>query len=178
MAPRLMEKLDGKLWHEITFPHGDVYGTKNFFNENITHGANSNVYQGSLPHGQMFRISRISLMPALSALPADVDTLLSNSYFSFEGATKQYYSGPAQTFYKSSKGIDDILGSIKKLPRKVQKSILENIKTPAGMELSAPHELLSLEFFRGRFDVPTTIRLKKEVKLTCLLEGKLLREIY
>jgi len=102
-VPTLLEKLDGKLWHEITFPQGDCYGSKIFFNEDVNFGLNSNIINGSLCPGQGFRISRISLMPALNALQSDVDSLMSNSYFSFDSATRSWYSGPAQVFYKSSK---------------------------------------------------------------------------
>lgn len=172
----IAEKIDYYLWHEIAFPAGTTYGTKNFFCEDVT-GINTNVRNSSLPPGQRFQIKRISLKASLGSSPVDVHNLIDNSHFSFETAVKSYYCGQSQLFYKSTASLDTVFASLKKLSKKEQRAILENIKTPSGMELSdGGFTLLDLQFFRGEFTIPHTIQLKKEVKLTCLLEGKLIRQ--
>lgn len=172
--PGLREVKNGTLWHTITIPFGDYSGTQTFFNDyNGGAGRDSNVRNGSLYVGQQFVIKKISLMPSLEALPNDVNALMSNSHFSFDLPTRRMYEGPAQTFYKgTAKALDEIFLGIKKLPKKTQQAILENLKIPSGMELDDPGlTLMELQVFRATLNTPAHIKLKKPVKLTCLLEG-------
>lgn len=175
-GPIAMRKSDGKLWHTVKLPHGTPPMLINFFNgtdEEYVHGL-TNVMRGCLPYGQMFRIKRISLMPALDSLPSDADKLLSGATFYFSTPVRDYYSGPAQTFAKS-RGLDTVLSSMKKLPKKAQLELLQNMKVPNGLELSDFHELQELECFRARLVLNSPIVIKKEMKITCLLEGIHLR---
>lgn len=175
-GPIAMRKTDGKLWHTIKLSHGTPTLQIDFFNgtdEEYIHGL-TNVMRGSLPYGQRFLIKRISLMPSLDSLSSDADKLLSNSTFYFSSPVRDYYSGPAQTFAKS-RGLDTVISSMKKLPKKAQLELLQNMKIPNGLELSSHHELQELECFRARLILNSSIILKKEIKITCLLEGSHLR---
>lgn len=166
----LREIKNGTLWHTITIPFGDYSGTQTFFND---YNGDSNVRNGSLCVGKQFIVKKISLMPSLEALPNDVNALMSNSHFSFDLPTRRIYEGPAQTFYKgTAKTLDEIFLGIKKLPKKTQQAILENLKVPSGMELDDPGlQLMELQCFRATLNTSTQIKLKKLIKLTCLLEG-------
>lgn len=116
-------------------------------------------------------------MPALDSLPSDADRLLSNSIFELSGATRNHYSGPAQIFAKP-RGLDAVISSIKKLPKKAQLELLQNMKILNGLELTEPHQLMAQEYFRARLCLSSSFVLKKEMKITCLLEGTLLRPVY
>lgn len=177
--PGALEVLDGQLWHTITIPHGTYTGVKEFFTGNKddeAHGL-TNVTFGGLPYPKMFRIKRISLMPSLNSLSSDIDNLISNSTFHFGLAIKDYYSGPAQTFVRS-RGLDSVMATINKLPKKAQLELLQNLKMPNGVELEHYFELIPQQVFRGRLITQTSITLKKDLKITCVLDGKMLRELH
>jgi hypothetical protein len=137
LPPTLKELKNGTLWHTITIPFGDYSGHQTFFTGGIL-GTDTNIYNCSLPPTQEFIVKKISLMPALDALPNDVNTLISNSHFRFDTAVRTLYEGPAQTFYKGSQNLNEIFLGIKKLPKKTQQAILENMKIPSGFELAEP----------------------------------------
>lgn len=178
--PGMLERLDHTLWHSLVLPPGVHSGSKFFFTakQTDTPPADANVFEGGLPYPRMFRIHRVSLMPSLDSLPSDANTLIGNSTFSFEmGGAKNYLEGPAQNFYKgSSKDLDLIFKDLKKLPKKTQQAILEKMKIPDGMKLSSPYELLPQQVFRAKLET-IPIKLKKHLKITCMLEGHLLREV-
>lgn len=176
-VPGLREVVDGSLWHAVTIPFGDYRGTQTFFN-GAPGADDTNIWNSSLPRGKEFRMKKLSLMPAMDAHSDDVNTLISNSQFRFESANRIYYEGPAQTFFRgASSDINEILASLKKMPKKTQQAILQNLKIPTGMELTTEFSLVELQCFRALLITPNNIKLKKPVKITCLLEGKIIRNL-
>jgi len=169
------------LWHTIEItpqPDGNYSGKQSFFTAS-NFGQETNVINGCLPYPQHFDINKISLSMSADSNPTDFYTLISSSIGEIQVGAGYKLNGPAEMFCRgNTKEFNQIVKSLKKLPKLTQISLLQNLKIANGFVLPHSIELLPQQCFRFDLQTTTLIKLKKPIKLTCMLEGLNKRPVY